>query len=95
MFTVLGTIPVTVTDQMEAGDIGEFLPAERTVTLRDMPSAQSRWQTFWHESTHVAMYDSGACDALTSDQEEFVCNAMGTYLAAMMAAGYLRVSTPR
>lgn len=62
----------------------------RTIDVESDAGKETQLQTFWHEVTHVALWDGGCHDALTHEQREAVCNAMGTYMAAAMIGGYLR-----
>jgi hypothetical protein len=98
-FSVLGPIPVEQkSDLLEKDECyGAFGPSQRKILLdtSDGSTREHIWQSLWHEVTHLGIWDAGAHEGLTHDQEERICNAMGTYLAAMMAAGYLKVTTPR
>jgi hypothetical protein len=73
-------------------DRGFFLPDERVLKVsRDQPLAV-QWQALFHELTHVALWDSGAHNALKGKQEEIICDAMGSFLAHMVTSGQLKLS---
>lgn len=98
-FSVLGPIPITQKEDLLEKDecYGAFGPSQREILL-DVSKGTARqhlWQSLWHEVTHLAIWDAGAHEGLTKDQEERICNALGTYLTAMMAAGHLKVTKPR
>jgi len=97
LFSVLGPLPIETLDAQRAKEgemLGVFNAEHRTIGVADI-AHEMRWATLWHEATHVALYDSGVNNALTEEQAEMVCDAMGAYLTAMMRAGYLAVSRPR
>jgi hypothetical protein len=68
---------------------------ERAITLAPNMAPVSQWATLWHEIVHVALMDAGAHgNALTKDQEEIVCDAIGAHLTGMMLDGALRLISP-
>jgi len=93
MFSVLGPVPVTMQADLESKEnaLGISRFKSRTVQLHAGSSSETVWQTFFHEMTHVAMWDAGCHDILKHKQREAICNAMGTYLAAAVQAGYLKM----
>lgn len=97
VFSVLGRIPLKRGPEDCPSDaIGYFGGGEgRFIAISPDCPKEQLWQTFWHECVHVALYDSGCQNNLTEKQAENVCDAVGTYLAAMMQAGMLRVVTPK
>jgi hypothetical protein len=96
VFSVLGNLPLKKTkDGLDDTDFGEFLFQERLVKIRPGLSPDMEWPTYWHEAAHVALYDAGVSHQLSEKQEEAICDAMGTYLSAMMRAGMLKVVTPK
>lgn len=96
VFTVLGNIPLRRDPGSCPDDCrGVFDTEQRYVAIHQETSKETEWPTYWHEAAHVALDDSGCSQHLTSKQQEAICDAMGTYLAAMMQAGMLRVVTPR
>lgn len=96
MFSVLGPVPVTMQADLETKEnaLGISRFKSRSVQLHPSASAETVWQTFFHEMAHVAMWDGGCHDALKHKQREAVCNAMGTYFAAALQAGYIKITTP-
>lgn len=90
----LGPLPVSLSDTLseKEGAVGIVDLRTRSIRIDSGCNGEARWQTLFHELTHVALYDGGATDALTREQEELVCNAVGSFLAAMMKAGKLKVS---
>lgn len=96
-FSVLGPLPVSISPTLEKEDkaLGMARFKSRTMVLDAELCPATEWQTFWHEVAHLAMWDAGVNDGLTHDLEEQVCNAMGTYFAAAMQAGYITVNAPK
>ena len=96
IFSVLGAIPVSpekkLVTKKNALGITRFMPRE--IGLATKMCNGTTWQTFFHEMTHVALWDAGVHDTLKPKERENVCNAMGTYLAAAMKAGYITVHVP-
>jgi hypothetical protein len=45
--------------------------------------------------THVALWDAGGENVLTEAQTEFVCDALGVYLAGAIQNGYLKLCVPK
>jgi len=74
---------------------GIFRPNKRVVAIHEKTAPELVWSTYWHEATHVALFDSGCMNGLTEKQQEAVCDAMGLYLSKMMDAGMLKVVSPR
>lgn len=74
---------------------GVFKPNERYVGVHSKTAGELEWPTYWHEATHVALFETGVANTLTHEQTEAVCDAIGLYLDGMMKAGMLRVVTPR
>lgn len=96
LFSVHGAVPLVRTDDgLDATDFAEFLFKERRVHMSPSIAKEMEWPTYWHEAIHVALYDAGTPHQLTDKKEEAICDAVATYLAAMMRAGMLRVVTPR
>lgn len=97
VFSVLGPLPVAIesdlTEKESALGITRFRPRHIGIDAGSGPETQ--WQTLGHEITHVAMWDGGCHDILTNEQAEAVCNALGTYLAAAVRAGYIKITVPR
>lgn len=97
-FSLIGPVPVLPMDdaRAEREDLyGRFLPGERRIEISAGMTREIEWATYWHEVAHVICTDSGANNSLTEQQQEIVCDAVGTYLTAMMQAGFLAVRKPR
>src|SRR5690242_3163492 len=88
-FSHLGPVPV-IPDGMPREELGLWEPGPRTIKIQDDAVPAAKWQTFWHESMHTALSDAGV--KLPPKVEESVCDAIGTYLAAAMRAGFLKVT---
>lgn len=92
--TQLGPLSVGYLSEEESARLeamGYFSHLKRTVDVLDSLPLEQKWQTFWHEVLHVALWDSGANNVLESRAQELVCDAVGTFLTQMMLAGQLRV----
>lgn len=74
---------------------GVFRPNERHVAIHEQTAEDLGWPTYWHEATHVALFETGCMNVLKEEEMEAVCDAMGLYLSKMMDAGMLKVITPR
>jgi Zn-dependent peptidase ImmA (M78 family) len=95
--TSIGSIPVTECDKLteEKGAFGLFDFQSRVIKIDSGASPELKMQTLFHELTHAALWDSGCTNNLTEKQEESVCDALGTFLAAMVQHGSLRFVTTR
>jgi hypothetical protein len=84
---IQGPITVEVVEHLQAGepdDIGQWLPAHRTIEVLGSLPPMVAWSILWHEWTHAALGDTGVEYCLTSDMQEAVCTAIATaQLAAM------------
>jgi hypothetical protein len=90
--SVLGPVPVRLdpfAEKNEAETLGAFNFHSRSIRIRDTLPRNAAWQTLFHEMTHIALWDAGAHGQLTEKQEESVCDAVATYLAAAMQAGHI------
>lgn len=95
-YSALGPISVGVLQHEVPGYdnlFGRFMPAERRIEVAQDATPAMLWSTFWHEATHVALFDSGANNVLTEQQIEVVCDALGAYLAGMTVTGYITHAT--
>jgi hypothetical protein len=100
VFSVLGAWDVEETTSIDptgtqlkadetAAGLADF--ATRKIQIDSEYNAIGKWRLLGHEAAHVWLNDSGADESLTSEQEEHVCNAFGTWFAAAVKAGYLVV----
>lgn len=97
-FSLIGPVPVvSLSDERAAREdlYGVFMPGERRIEIASGMTRDVEWATYWHEVSHVILTDAGANNSLTEQQQEVVCDAVGTYLTAMMRAGHLAVRKPR
>lgn len=81
-----GPVPVTIEAGLEErrDALGLFEPKRRHVTLEADVCELTRWQTFFHEEFHVALWDGGS--QLGKEQEEFVCDLYAALRVAEMLA---------
>lgn len=97
VWSALGAVPVVkkkgLVKKQQA--MGMFSGRKREVHLEseNIPSVDA--QTFFHELTHVALWDSGVQNALTHEQIEAVCDAVGSYFGGMMLAKCLTIKAPQ
>ena len=89
LWTPLGLIPITKVEGL-AGDNGDKACGMWLNGLREVKIAQhmhpiADWQTVGHELAHVILHDAGA--QLDEKQEEAVCDAFGSYIAAFVLNG--------
>jgi hypothetical protein len=91
VFSVLGMLPVT--HKTELTDLGELDFTTRSINLQANLVLSRAWQVYWHEVTHLALHDGGVQD-LDAELEERVCDALGTYLAAAIRSGFLKINLP-
>lgn len=75
-----------------AGLCGRCRFGERDIEIDMTMQHEAQWVTLWHEAAHIAMIDSGVNHAFTKKQREMICDALASYLTAMMQAGRLSVA---
>lgn len=92
-FSHLGPLPVCLLDGMadREGALGKWQEGERRILLDPKTQQVAQWATFWHEIGHVVMWDGAVSQQLSIKQQEAVCDALGTYMAAAMQAGFITV----
>lgn len=102
VFTHLGPVPVSLDGEMaqkekddDFSTYGLFCKQKRTVKVDAQSAPESQLSTLLHECVHIALWDAGTANILTDVQTEAVCDALGTYLAAAVIAGYLKLHVPR
>jgi hypothetical protein len=97
-FSTLGPVSVSYMSMKKAqkqGLCGVYDYTTREIKIRPEMDRRSEWVTFWHEVAHLVLMDAGAHgNTLTKEQEEVVCDAIGTHLTAMMLDGSLVVKSP-
>lgn len=88
----LGDVAVgTLGSEESKKALAMFFGDQRAIGVSPNQSPISAWQSFFHELTHLAMWDSGVHQLLEEKQEEAVCDAMGTLLAYMLKVGQLKL----
>lgn len=76
-------------------DFGEWDAGARAITINTTAVPPMQIATLFHEMTHVAIWDAGGQNVLTEQQIEFVCDAVGSYLAGALLAGFVKLSVPK
>lgn len=88
----LGNLKVTYEENLDEGeDRGQALLVHRVLKVDPAMDERQQAQTFWHEAIHYALFDSGVHNVLQGKQEEAVCDAVGSFLAALMDNGQLKL----
>jgi hypothetical protein len=99
VWSQLGEIPVKHESGMiESKDepaFGRWSSVRRDITIDPSPCAATQLATLCHEVTHVALWDAGGENVLTEAQTEFVCDALGVYLAGAIQNGYIKLCVPK
>jgi hypothetical protein len=99
VYSQLGPVTVTMDDGIHADKkdpaFGMFSGRDRSIRVDSGSSPENQLATLMHEVVHLALFDAGSNNVLTATQAEVVCDAIGTYLAAAILAGYLRVGVPK
>lgn len=97
VFSLLGPVPVTDETEMEDGvnDWGDTRFGARSIGVHSDASLLTQWQTLGHEIGHIVLWDGAAHQQLTEQQREAVCDALGTYIAAAVQAGYMKITVPK
>ena len=92
LHSTLGDIKVFSEGELDGGaDRGQALLSDRVLKVDPDMDDRQRAQTFWHEAIHYALYDSGVHNVLDEKFEEAVCDAVGSFLAALMENGQLKL----
>lgn len=93
VYSQLGPVPVVLKPGLKnkAGDLlnGEWSDDDRVVSIDPGSCSATQLATLFHESIHIALTDSGLANAFNDEQQETLCCALGTYLAAACMNGYL------
>ncbi len=87
-FSHLGPLKVTL-EPLQGDDLGQFDQAPRIISITPSQCLIQQWQTYWHECVHAALFDAGV--KIPEKTEEIVCDVLGTYLAAAIRTGFLKV----
>ena len=89
-FSHLGPVKVLHTDLSGEGLHGSFAFYPRTISIHAEQHPAVAWSTYWHEVVHLALFDAGT--KLPEAIEERVADALGTYFAAAVRSGFLKVN---
>ncbi len=95
VFSQLGPVPVVALKglleaKQEERAFGLWNEIERKIQYDPTACEGAQLSTVFHEMMHVALTDSGAVHLFTDQQQEIICDVVGTYLAASLLAGYLK-----
>jgi hypothetical protein len=72
---------------------GDWQAISRTIRIDTDACAATQIATLFHEMCHVALWDAGV--VVTDEQEESICDAIGTYFGAAMLNGYVKLIAPK
>lgn len=64
--------------------------SSRQIQIDTSQDPEAQRQAFWHEVMHLFLWDSGLLNLINNKQEEFLCDAFGSYMAAAMERGYIQ-----
>ena len=100
VWSQLGDVPV----KLEAGMIecankdeaayGKWNAVQRFITIDPSACDATQIATLFHEMVHLALWDAGVKFA-HEDAEETICDAIGSYMAGAVIAGYMKFGNPR
>lgn len=90
-----GPVKVTQRDLSDDNLLGCWEPTDRYIAIHDGACKETKWSTLFHEITEMILWDSGLHNILPHDTKEAVCDAVGGYFAAALAAGYVKLTVPR
>lgn len=92
-----GPVPVTVVKDLYTKEeaFGLWDGQLRTVSIDKAGSPDTQLQTLCHELTEIVIWDSGLHNVFDGPLKEAVCDAVGTYLASAVAAGYIKLTVPK
>lgn len=99
VYSQLGPVPVVLTEGMiktpELLAFGVWDEVQRQIKIDPAACDPAQLSTLFHEMLHIAMTDAGLNNTFTEQQAETVCDVGGSYLAAAVLAGYLKICSPR
>lgn len=99
VWSQIGHIPVRheagMIDKPDDPAYGKWNAVRRDITIDPSPCNATQIATLFHEMTHVALWDAGGENVLSDAQTEFVCDALGSYLAGALKAGFLKLHAPK
>jgi hypothetical protein len=100
VWSQLGAIPVQHVAGMidhankEEAAYGRCNFVRRSISVDPSACEATQFATLFHEMVHLALWDAGV-KFVSEDHEETVCDAIGSYLAGAMIAGYVKLAVPR
>lgn len=90
MPSVLGPVPVRrvkgLRNSADEACFGIWRADRRTVELEEDAALTTVWHTYWHEWTHVALWDAGL-HGIDLPLEERICDAFATARVREMLDG--------
>lgn len=92
--SVLGPIPVLSKDNLMSTQsaLGESDYIAREMSIQSGLHPDTAWQTFWHESFHFMLWDSGLSNMVTNKKlQEALCDSFGSFMVQLMKAGFIQV----
>lgn len=58
--------------------MGRYGMAKRVIEVSSRSTPIAQWQTLFHEQVHMAMFDAGLHNAFSPEQQEVICDTIGT-----------------
>jgi hypothetical protein len=77
----LGPVTVEVVHKLKVNDeqvFGHFSGWNRLIRVNAAPDALMRIQSLYHEWMHMVLFDAGLHNAFTKEQQEMLCDVVGT-----------------
>lgn len=86
----LGPIPVEMVDKKRKKNkdttLGRYHMPDRRIEIDTKSAPIVQWQTLFHEWAHMVLCDAGLHNAFTPEQQEVICDAIGTARAVELLA---------
>jgi hypothetical protein len=79
--SALGPVPVEVVPKLKVNGeeaFGHFSSWNRLIRVNPGPDPIMRHQTLYHEWMHMVLFDAGLQNLFTKEQQEMLCDAVGT-----------------
>lgn len=96
VFSVLGPVPVIHQKDLKGDDPetaaqGSWSGQTREIHMDiDTYHPLRRWKTACHEMVHMMLEDGSVNEHFDSDDQEMICDAVGLWMAAAVARGFLK-----
>lgn len=77
----LGPVAVEIVHKLKVNDelvFGHFSGWNRLIRINDGPDPVMRLQSLYHEWMHMVLFDAGLHNVFTKDQQEMLCDVVGT-----------------